>query len=86
MGSVSAMSSINRVIEAHGDELVAEVRAALPAAVRALEPQIVLENNTYSIGVAAVFTNADGAAEYLSLDPYDIDDLAERFPDCGVGY
>lgn len=86
MGSVSAMSSINRVIEAHGDELIAETIAALPAAVRALAPIIGLENNLYAITVTATFTGAEGSAETMTLDPYDIDDLAERFPDCEVGY
>jgi hypothetical protein len=85
MGSVSAMSSINRVIETHGQELIDEATATLPAAVRALAPVISLENNTYSINVVAAFDGPAGR-EYLALDPYDIDDLAERFPDCEVGY
>jgi len=44
MGSISAMSSINRVIDAHGDELRDEVIAALPAAVRSIDPRVVLTN------------------------------------------
>ncbi len=86
MGSVSAMASLNRVLERHGDELVAEVLASLPAAVRALQPSISLENNLYSLTVTAAFPGPDGATEYLVLDPYEIDELAERFPDSEVGY
>jgi hypothetical protein len=86
MGSISAMGSLNRVIEAHGDELVAEVLASLPTAVRVLQPSISLENNTYALTVTASFAGPGGTTEYLVLDPYDIDDLAERFPDCEVGY
>jgi hypothetical protein len=86
MGSMSAMASLHRVLERHGDELVAEVLASLPSAVRALTPNIALENNLYALTVTASFPGPDGTTEYLVLDPYDIDDLAERFPDCEVGY
>ena len=85
MGSLSAMESLNRVIERHGDELVAETLAALPSAVRSLAPTLSLETNTYSINVLATFDGESGR-ETMTLDPYDIDDLAERFPDCEVGY
>jgi hypothetical protein len=80
------MGSINRVIEAHGDELVAEVLASLPTAIRVLQPSISLENNTYALAVTAAFPGPDSTTDYLLLDPYDIDELAERFPDCEVGY
>jgi hypothetical protein len=86
MGSISAMGSINRVIEAHGPELVAEVTAALPSALRAMAPRVVLENRTYEIGVVVQFDGPSGDPESLELSGYDIDGIAERFPDCEVGY
>lgn len=82
MGSVSAMSSIKRVLDDHRGELEAEVRAALPAPVRALTPSIVLENRTYEVAVELGFSGGDR----LSLSAYDIDELAERFRCCEVGY
>jgi hypothetical protein len=82
MGSVSAMSSIKRVLDDHGSELEAEVRAALPAPVRSLAPSITLENRTYEVAVELGF---DGG-ERLSLSAYDIDELGDRFRCCEVGY
>ena len=86
MGSMSAMSSIDRVLAAHGDELRDEVIAALPTALRELSPRVVLSNNTYSIQVDVQFGGYDGDPETLEIAPYYIDDIPERFPDCEVGY
>lgn len=86
MGSISAMSSIARVLDAHGEELRDEVIAALPAAVRALEPRVILTNATYAIQVEVQFAGYGGDPETMELAPYDIDGIAERFPDCEVGY
>jgi hypothetical protein len=82
MGSVSAMSSIKRVLDDHAAELASEVAESLPTAVSTLAPTVELENRTYEIGVELVF--ADGGR--LSLSPYDIDALADRFRCCEVGY
>jgi len=79
MGSASAMESINRVLERHGAELVEELRERYPSK---LIRRFCLDNNIYSISVEAELT--DGTS--IVLEPYDIDDLAERFPDCDVGY
>ena len=79
MGSASAMESINRVLERHGAELVEELRERYPSK---LIRRFSLDNNIYSISVEAELT--DGTS--IVLEPYDIDDLAERFPDCDVGY
>ena len=79
MGSISAMDSINRVLEKHGEELASELRERYPSK---LIRDFALENNIYSISVQAELT--DGTV--LDLEPYDIDKLAERFPDCEVGY
>ena len=85
MGSSSAMASLNRVLERHGDELAREVLAELPKSlVEAFGltiDQVSLENNLYTIEVSVRI-----ADEWLSLRPLDIDELAERYPDCEVGY
>ncbi len=79
MGSTSAMESINRVIEKHSAELKQELHERYPSK---LIRDFSLENNLYSISVQAKLT--DGTV--LDLEPFDIDTLAERFPDCEVGY
>ncbi len=79
MGSVSAMNSIDRILKKHGRELEQELRERYPSK---LVRSFSLENNIYSIAVHAEL--ADGVV--LDLEPYDIDVLAERFPDCEVGY
>ena len=79
MGSISAMNSIERVLERHSKELLSELRERYSSN---LIRHFSLDNNIYSISVQAELT--DGTV--LDLEPYDIDDLAERFPDCEVGY
>ena len=79
MGSTAAMNSIDRVLAKHGKELKTELRERYPTS---LIKRFTLENNIYSISVQAKLT--DGTL--LDLEPYDIDALAERFPDCEVGY
>ena len=79
MGSASAMESINRVLERHGAELVEELHERYPSK---LIRRFSLDNNIYSISVEAELTDDTS----IVLEPYDIDDLAERFPDCDVGY
>ena len=79
MGSVSAMESINRILKNHARELLAELKDRYPTS---LIKRFELENNIYEIAVHAEL--ADGSL--IDLAPYDIGDLAERFPDCRVGY
>jgi hypothetical protein len=81
MGSCSAMSSIERVLDKHFEELHAEVLASLPESVTKIMKEVSLSNDIYHIGVTIEFE--DG---YVYLEPMDIDALAERFPDCEVGY
>ena len=73
------MHSINRVLEKHCAELEAELRSRYPSK---LIRRFSLGGNIYSIDVEAKLT--DGTV--LVLEPYDIDALAERFPDCNVSY
>lgn len=79
MGSTAAMESVGRVLTRHGRELLRELRKRYPSK---LIRRFSLENNIYRIAVDAELT--DGTS--LSLEPFDIDELAERFPDCEVGY
>lgn len=79
MGSVSAMESINRILKNHARELMAELQDRYPSK---LIKRFELENNVYEIAVQAELT--DGTT--INLAPYDIDELARRFPDCKVGY
>jgi len=79
MGSTAAMESISRVLARHGKELEDELRERHPST---LIRRFSLENGIYHIGVEAELT--DGTL--LSLEPFDIDELAERFPDCEIGY
>jgi len=79
MGSTAAMESLNRVLEKHGEELEKELREQYPSP---LIRRFSLENCIYHIAVEAELV--DGTT--LSVEAYDIDELAERFPDCEIGY
>ncbi|MGB9886453.1 MAG: hypothetical protein ACPLRW_05575 [Moorellales bacterium] len=73
------MSSISRVLERHGDKIAAGL---LKAAGSPLVRDVELENGIYEIRVFYVL--ADGTR--LEGRPLDIDDLAQEYPDCGIGY
>ena len=79
MGSTAAMNSIDRVLKKHGQEFKQELRERYPSK---LIRRFTLGNKLYVLSVQAELT--DGTI--LDLKGYDIDDLAERFPDCEVGY
>lgn len=68
-----------RVLHKHGDELKAELRSQYPSE---LIRRFNLCVNIYSIDVYAELTDRTE----LTLEPYDIDALGERFADCEVGY
>ena len=79
MGSMSAMNSLVRVLDKHEKELKARLRERYPSRlIRKFE----LSNNDYSVAVQAELT--DGTL--LDLEPFDIDQIGEEFPDCEVGY
>ena len=75
MGGASAMSSIDRVMKAHGDEIMAEFAEGVPASLSGLFKNLELENAVYGIKVHWMFE--DGSLEGPLMD---IDDLAERYP------
>lgn len=82
MGGMSAMSSIGRVLEKHGDELKQEMMEQVPQAARDVILGVELDNEVYHIQ-ANWLTPGGGRMPGPRID---IDTLAERFPDCEVGY
>lgn len=83
MGAVSAINSIDRVLKKHGDEIAAEYSEKaknIPGFVK-----VELENCIYFIRVWYHFRVNDSDI-YLVGPDIDIDDLAEMYPDCKVGY
>ena len=82
MGSLSAMNSLERVITAHGDELVQEYRDQIPDQFKETITGVVLSNNTYTIDVEWALAGG----QTLPGPSIDIDTLQERYPDCDVGY
>ena len=82
MGSISAMNSLDRVLKAHEKKLIDGVKENLPKEILDLKPKIELVNECYHIDVVLVFPSGST----LTLSPFDIETLAERFPDCKVGY
>jgi len=79
MGSASAMESIDRVSKKYSTQIKRELRREYPSR---LIKRFSLENGIYSIEIEAELT--DGTS--LQLRPLEIDELAERYPDCKVGY
>lgn len=82
MGSLSAMSSIDRVLEKHGQEIMEVFKKTVPKVLEPVFDRVELQNCTYSIGVMWVFK--DGST--LAGPAFDIDLLASAYPDCEVGY
>lgn len=81
MGSISAANSINRVLESHGNEIREEMLSQVPEGARQTVTDVALENNGYSIGITWMM-----GTEGIPGPEIDIDTLAERYPDCNVGY
>lgn len=79
MGDMSAMSSIDRVLAAHSDEIIADLREENPSS---LIRSFNLSNAVYRIEITATLVDDS----FLTLASIDIDSLAERYPDCEVGY
>ena len=82
MGSISAMNSIDRVLEKHGEEIRKGREEQVPGILKDVFTRVDLENKLYSIGVTWVFK--DGST--LEGPEIDIDTLGEEYPDCEVGY
>ena len=81
MGGMSAMKSIYRVIDPHGDEIRKELAQQMPDELSEHFKRVILENKTYGIQVLWIFETG-----CLQGPLIHIDDLAEQYPDCDVGY
>ena len=82
MGSLSAVNSINRVRDAHADEIREELESQATGTLRTLLKQALLSNHTYEIQVEWLFQDGNT----LQGPSIHIDELAERYPDCNVAY
>jgi hypothetical protein len=76
------MSSIERVIAKHGEEIRQSMTAELSEQTRGLVTDVELENNIYELAVSAILNNGTR----LDLQSIDIGTLAEDYPDGNVGY
>jgi hypothetical protein len=77
--SVNAQEAVEQILDRHEDELRAEVQASLPAAVRALAPEVQLANNVDEVECVLVFPGEAGSQEYLSLQPLSLFELESRY-------
>ncbi len=82
MGSMSAMSSIDRVLERHGDQIREELLQDLSQQTKGMVVDIQLGNNVHEITVSAILSNGTS----LELSSMNIDFLAEEYRDCEIGY
>ena len=84
---ISAMNSIQRVLERHGDEIREEWAQGVPESLveifsQVILSQVILSNAIHGIQVEWEFRGGGT----LPGPCMDIDILAERYPDCDVGY
>ena len=96
MGDASAEHSIERVIEAHGDELFDEAVGELQRLLRALGVEVdsrridgvfAIEADQLTVRLVAKDGDEEPAsARGLAVIRYDIAELARRFPDCEVAW
>ena len=87
MSDLSAMNSIERVLERHGDEIREEWAQGVPESLveifsQVILSQVILSNEIHGIQVEWEFRGGGT----LAGPCMDIDILAERYPDCEVGY
>ena len=87
MGSGSAMSSIERVLKDHSEELTREFEMGIPEKIKHLMAGVTLEGDIYGITVWwKIKTFQNGELVRLEGPTIDIDTLAEKFPCCEVSY
>lgn len=79
MGDIIRSKSIRRVLDKYGPSIKRDLRREYPTK---LIKRFHLENGISEISVHALLT--DGTC--LVLQPYGIEYLAEKYPDCKVEY
>ena len=82
MGDLSAMSSIERVLERHEDEIMEDWASLVPKSLAGVFRKVILSNGTRCIQVEWEFRGG----ETLPGPCIDIDILADQYPDCDVRY
>lgn len=82
MRDMSAINSINRVIEHHGDAIAAKYREQVPEILRGLFIAVGLVNEIHALRITWDFW--DGS--FLQGPSINIECLADAYPDCAVGY
>lgn len=86
MGSISRLWALNLVIRIHGAELREEVLADLPKIVRLVLERIELHPGDSELLADAVITDLDGTEARLGVATFTLDELAERYPELGLGW
>ena len=82
MGDLSAMSSIERVLERHEDEIMEDWASLVPKSLAGVFRKVILSNGTRCIQVEWEFRGGGT----LPGPCIDIDILADQYPDCDVRY
>ena len=86
MGSISRLWALNLVIRIHGAELREEVLDGLPKIVRLVLERIELSPGDSELLVDAVISDLDGTEARLGVATFTLDELAERYPELGLGW
>ena len=86
MGSISRLWALNLVIRIHGGELREEVLAGLPKIVRLVLERIELHPGDTELLADAVITDLDGTEARLGVASFTLEELAERYPELGLGW
>ena len=82
MGSIAAKRSIDRVLEAHGEEIRREWESQVPPDLMPIFDRVELSNDLYAIRVTWAFKGDS----ILPGPVIDIDALIHEYPDCDIGY
>lgn len=80
------MWALNLVIRVHGAELREEVLDGLPRIVRLVLERIELHPGDAELLADAVITDLDGTEARLGVATFTLDELAERYPELGLGW
>ena len=86
MGSISRLWALNLVIRIHGAELREEVLAEVPKIVRLVLERIDLHPGDAELLADAVITDLDGTEARLGVASFTLAELAERYPELGLGW
>jgi hypothetical protein len=86
MGSIGRLWALNLVIRIHGPELRDEVLDGLPKIIRLVLERIELQPGDAELLVDAVISDLDGTEARIGVASFTLDELAERYPELGLGW